>query len=177
MNEQWEIKSSGWNCAACGEHIGVAVHFCSILRNEDGADELVRQDFCTACWEKREAAGAPDRNVIAFWRTVRSPKEIPKRGYVKLDIDLVWQIFEGMSPDASDGIEAQLRFVLALMLLRRRRLELAASDPGTLQLVEKKGDRRFRVVDPVLSEERIAELTARLGELLWEREFAALETN
>jgi hypothetical protein len=149
-----------------------------MLRRDAGTEELIRQDYCTACWDRQEAEGAEQRErPIAFWRTARIPKEAPKRGYAKLDMDLVWQIFEGMAADTSDGVEAQLRYVLALMLLRRRRLELVASAPGALELSEKKGERRFRVVDPVLSEERIAALTARLGELLWEREFAALETN
>jgi hypothetical protein len=183
VSEKWEFAGSGAQCAACQGAIAVESPFCSALCFAPEAEkgtELVRRDYCLACGEKRTgedaapAAEAAER-VIAFWRSVRAPREAPRRGYVKLDLDVVWQIFSGMPEDTGTGIEAELRYVLALMLLRRRRLELGKSGGGMLEFREKKSDRIYRVADPVLGEERIAELTARLGELLWEREFTALE--
>jgi hypothetical protein len=87
----------------------------------------------------------------------------------------VWQIFSTMAEGAGGGLEGELRYVLALMLLRRRRLELGKSAGGVLEFHDRKGEKTYRVADPTLSADRIAALTARLGELLWDREFAALE--
>jgi lysylphosphatidylglycerol synthetase-like protein (DUF2156 family) len=101
------------------------------------------------------------------------PREAPRRRYVKLDLDVVWQIFTSMHAVAAEGLEAELKYVLALILLRRRRLELAASGHGELTFRDKE-QKTYVLRDPVLGEERIKELTDRLGELLWEREFAAL---
>jgi hypothetical protein len=103
---------------------------------------------------------------------MRQPKEAPRRRYVKLDIEVVWQIFGSMQPGAAEGIEGELRYVLALILLRRRRLELTASGGGELRFRDRDGKEHV-LRDPVLGEARIGELTDRLGDLLWEREFEA----
>jgi len=201
MNEKWNITGSGSECDRCRKAIEVNEPFYSALvwaPGEDGEPAPAREDYCEACWpELREGPGpregereggnegsspegeAREENrtrVIAFWRTIRVPREEPKRAYAKLDIDLVWEIFRTMDGDSGTGFDAELRYVLALMLLRRRRLELKRSGGGRLEFKERKGGRVFRLADPVLSEERIAALTERLGELLWEREFAALES-
>ena len=195
INEKWNITGSGSECDRCRKAIELNTPFYSALLSVPGEEEdgaLAREDYCEACWSELREAGGGDREasadsspegpegkkteVIAFWKTVRTPREEPKRAYAKLDIDLVWEIFRNMDEEARSGFEAELRYVLALMLLRRRRLELKKSADGELEFKERKGDRLFRLADPVLSEERIAALTERLGELLWEREFAALES-
>ena len=174
MSEKWESIGSGSACVGCGGVIEAETPFYSVLTAE--TEDLKRFDYCPACWERRagEESGGP---VIASWRTVRAPREAPKRTYVKLDMDVVWRIFSSMDEGPEAGIEAELRYVLALMLLRRRRLELGKSVGGRLEMIAKKEERVFRVVDPDLSEERVQEVTDRLGELLWEREFAGLETS
>ncbi|NMD35482.1 MAG: hypothetical protein GYA73_06325, partial [Planctomycetes bacterium] len=102
----------------------------------------------------------------------RPPRAAPRRRPAKLDIEVVRRIFESMQSAAPEGIESELRYVLALILLRRRRLELTASAGGELKFRDREG-REYALRDPVLGRERIGELTERLGDLLWEREFEA----
>ncbi len=164
--ETWEITGSGGVCGRCNTEIKIMEPFFSSLGVVDGA--IARKDYCQTCWGAD--AGAEG---IAFWRTARMPKEAPRRRYVKLDLDVVWQIFISMHAAPQEGLEAELKYVLALILLRRRRLELASSGGGQLAFKDKE-QKAYVLRDPVLGEERIKELTDRLGELLWEREFASL---
>jgi hypothetical protein len=164
--EAWEITGSSPLCARCGGEIKVMEPFFSSLAVSDG--QLARRDFCPACWG---AGGSADG--IAFWRTVRMPKEAPRRRYVKLDLEVVAQIFASMQARPSEGVEGELKYVLALILLRRRRLELVGSGNGELAFMDKE-QTRYVLKDPVMGEERVKEVTDRLGELLWEREFAGL---
>ncbi len=163
--ETWDFAGSAGTCSRCGAAIKVRDAFFSTLVAAE--DTLARCDFCAACWSACSNAGG-----LAFWRTMRLPKEAPRRRYVKLDIDVVWQIFSSMKPGSVEGLEGELRYVLALILLRRRRLELTASGNGELRFRDKE-QREHVLKDPTLGEERIKDLTEKLGDLLWEREFEA----
>ena len=164
VQDKWDISGSGSGCAQCSGRIEPETHFYSALVIEEG--RVVRRDICLECWEKNEKT----RGAFAFWRTCRIPKDAIKRRYAKIDIDLVWNIFSSMPSDPSEPAEEELRYVLALMLLRRRRLELMKSKDTLLNFRDKE-KKRYQVKDPLMSEEGIAELTDRLGELLWERGF------
>ncbi len=173
--DKWEIGGSGSSCSRCGSAIEPEVPFFSLLvarPEEEGG--LARVDLCSSCFRPdRDKAGAAE-GIIAVWKTARRTKPPVRRPYARVDLDLVRRIFADLASRSGEGVEEELKYVLALLLLRRRKLELAQKAGNVLRFIDKKTEETFEITDPVLTEERIAELTARLGELLWEREFSLL---
>lgn len=167
-NAQWDFSGSGTTCRSCERVIKVEEHFYSVLA-EDG-EELVRHDICADCWSSPEGhAGA-----IAFWQTRKQLKTERRRKYAKIDIDLAWEIFSSMNETGGEKGESELRYVLALILLRRRVLKMTASRSGSLSFKDK-NNKVYILKDPQLSEDRITALTERLGELLWDRAFSSMD--
>jgi hypothetical protein len=130
-----------------------------------------RLDFDLDAWnalpDHRHVDACP---VLAFWRaTVADPKN-PKPKPV-LDDDALGDLFEqtAVAPEgATPERHAALRFVLTLLMLRRRLLVVEDSSPGLLR-VRHRGDPRppvgpalIDIVDPNLNEAGVAQVLAEL---------------
>jgi hypothetical protein len=121
-----------------------------------------RVDCDLACWERLDRKG-----VVAFWQTVMPRAEQKKKLFV--DDAILCEIFERLN-GASEAAKLSFRFVLGLILMRKR---LVIFD-GT----EKDGEREvwkvrlkgrpetLDLVNPRLGEEQIREVSAQLGEIL-----------
>lgn len=170
-------------CAATGKPLDTGVPCVATLvrirtQGDDGTgdSEVVRRDYAPAEWP---AAWTPDRRpaeameLIAVWRT-RVPE--PRSGAFRVIEDAeALDLFEQLE-DAGDDTKRAIRFVLALLLVRRRLLVCTQTDPRTgAMTVKRRGTEAEPIVveDPGLDEARITATIDELGALLGDGEGAA----
>jgi hypothetical protein len=167
-------------CHATGRALRDGEPYLAVLLNAAGDDPSgppTRVDFSLEGWaslaDHRQIDGA---EVLAFWRATR-PGADPRPNAPLLDDDALTDLFEqtgepleavpGQDP-SSAAHRAALRFVVCLLMLRRRLLVLE-SIRGNTMLVRPRGTPRppdgpplQEVVDPGLDEGTIAEVLAEL---------------
>ena len=133
-------------------------------------DNLVRRDFSMSAWED----GVRPEGLFSFWKTL-VPHPDDRTGRL-VDDEVLKEIFERLADDERPQRIA-FRFVLALILMRKRHLKFvgrieADADGGVAErwLVKPKGsepdDPPLEVVNPRLSDDDVRELTEQLSEIL-----------
>lgn len=156
----FQVRPVGKRCAATGEPLAPGSTCHSVLVNVEG--ELVRRDYSPAGWK-----GAPEE-AVAVWK-VRIP-DGQGAGKAQLDPAALLGYFEQLSEEM-DPRHDRLRYVAALLLLRKRKLRLegtrSVADEDWLQLAGTSGEGVWEVRDLQLADEEIAtvreELNARLA--------------
>ncbi len=171
--DKWDLEKGAGACASCGREFVPGDARLSGLYAEEGA--LVRRDYCEGCWGKRTPA------EFSFWQTVvPEPEEIEdkRRSLSKLiDADTLFDILRD-TLDNTAPQKTRFRFVIALMLMRRRKLKLVsigrkkAPDDSEMRdvLVLKRTGRgqkqTFDVADVKMSEEEMVSAQGEVGALL-----------
>jgi hypothetical protein len=164
---EWNIRSRGHACAACGKNFEDKRVCVSLLL--EAAGEFARNDYCAACW--RGLRDQPREGVVSVWEGVY---EAPVRN-VKPEVvtrETADALFRRLVI-LEDPETQPVVYVLAVMLERAKRLvERGRRDHesgGILRVYEDKatGD-SFVVVDPRLRMDQIAkvqeDVAAQLGE-------------
>jgi hypothetical protein len=150
-------------CAATGRRLAPGERFVAALVESEGSDELARVDFAAEAWDD----GARPRGLFGFWRgSVQAPDAKKK---VLIDDEAILDLFEQLA-GAADQRRVAFRFVLALILVRKRLLVCESTraarggQPGVM-LVRRKGDPRppegpalREVIDPGMTDEAIDEV-------------------
>jgi len=155
-------------CAATGEPLAVGDRIVSVLTMtaDEGSQRL---DAAEPQWDQ---GWRPDGSidVIAIWRgSVPEPKRRDDARPVD-DEDLV-AFFEQLAEPADDQA-VELRYVLAWMLVRRRRLRLEGQRRGKLQVRRVTATGAFidaepiEVADPGLDEDQLEQAMERVAVLL-----------
>ncbi|MFN0243358.1 MAG: hypothetical protein ACKVWV_10745 [Planctomycetota bacterium] len=112
MTNEWRFRRrQGW-CGACERRFEEGERHASVLAIR--ADDIVREDACSACWTARTAA-----QDVFFWMTRHSSD----RRAVHLDLATLEQFFLQLQHRTEEKL-VQVRYVLALLLMRKRRLKL-----------------------------------------------------
>jgi hypothetical protein len=115
---EWNIHRRDERCAGCervfadGEH-----HFSALHLAPAGSPEgFAREDRCATCFE-----GVADRaDTLVYWRTEHRARE--RRG-LAIDFDSIERLFLALAGRAEARL-AELQYLLALLLLRKKRLKL-----------------------------------------------------
>ena len=156
----WEITRPERRCEGCEKDIAEEEELFSGLR--DDQTEFVRCDFCLACWETRDPAA-----FFSFWRTQIPKKDAPPKRFV--DDDVLVNFFTRLEGE-EDPVKVNFRYVLALLLIRKKLLKFKSvrREDGRewLVLYDKAGDRDQEVLNPDLSEDEINAVTEECGKLL-----------
>jgi len=157
-------------CASTGQPLTPSERYVATLTDSAETDELVRLDFTLAAWE---AGARPDRPMIAVWRPIEANRDADKSPLMGTD-DLLG-LFEGMEA-AEEGRAAVFRYLLALMLLRKRLFRVVDQRVGehgrpVLLLVRRGGPKNIEpevheIVDPGMDEDAIAAGIEELGAVL-----------
>jgi hypothetical protein len=112
MND-WKIERRRAQCVACTRPFDEAErHFSALCVR---ADALVREDRCVACWNP---SSGPE--WVFWWRTRHSAE---KRRGVQLNLEALEQLFLHLEGKGEQKLR-ELRYVLCLILLRKRRLKI-----------------------------------------------------
>jgi len=138
------------------------------VEREEGGMGLKRIDVSTESWEQ---GGRPD-GLFCFWKaTVPVPEEKKK---LLVDDDVLMNLFRRLE-DADQDDRIAFRFVLALILMRKKLLRYESSEKrdgeewwllSAKAPVEGAERERLSVLDPHLDEQRITKVTEQLGEIL-----------
>jgi hypothetical protein len=153
--QDYNLKPIGRCCATNGQELvpGSLCH--SVLLETNG--ELQRLDFSAEGW------GDPPAGMIAHWRcVVPEPMAVAKK---PLDPQELMRQFEQLSEEANPARE-KFRYVLALLLIRQRRLKLEGTrvldDEDYLEVSGTRGEGTFLVRDQQLDESELQELQSAL---------------
>ena len=155
---EYEIQRSAKACAATGREFAPGEEFFSAL--VAAGKEWKRCDYSAAAWH------GPPEGAIGWWKS-QMPGQGPRRGHWAPN-DLLLSFFDELAqqPDKQD-----MRYVLALLLVRRRvmRLEEEQRDDAgqeRLLLYCPRRDAQYEVPAMALDAARIDEIQQVLAKLL-----------
>jgi hypothetical protein len=159
-------RSTG-RCAATGEAFATGQPIMALLLETPRGIERV--DYSVVSWEQ---GSRPEAGVIGLWRGVHQAEPAPRDALVS-DEELL-DIFEstnGAAASESDAKQLRFRYVLTLLLLRKRLLRGVGTriEHGQpVMLVERKGQpgQTITVIDPRMDEMAIAEAVEQVGQVL-----------
>ena len=158
--DEWEIDKPLGQCWGSGKKIEYGEeYFGALVETDEG---LQRRDFCADYWQEQKP------NVFCYWKT-RLPQPDRKR-QIFVDDEMLMAFFERLERETEQE-KINFRFVLALVLMRKRRLKYDSSkvedDKEIWRLRIVGSDREFvEVINPRLDEEQIGQLSSQIGQIL-----------
>lgn len=164
MAQDWQMPRLSDRCQ-CGAEFEVDQPLTAALLETPQGYE--RHDYCPAC--ELPAGDA----VVAHWKTRRRPpRDADKR--VTFDAQAILSFFERLSADedavAASAEKTQFRFVLALLLWRKKLLNFEATeheDEREFWLFNtKRSSDRYRVLRPAIDETEMEQLSLQVEALL-----------
>jgi hypothetical protein len=169
---QYQVSRPTGQCAATGKPLEPGAPCVATLCERTDDEGFDRLDFSLGAWE----AGERPERLFSFWRTTVTRPDEKRRMFV--DDEVLEDLFLRLADDDRPQRVA-FRFVLALILMRKRLLKFVGRTSGDerssersteIWLLRRKGaaddDPVVEVVNPRLSEDDVRELTAQLGEIL-----------
>jgi hypothetical protein len=133
-------------------------------------EEVAREDVCLACWKTQLSRGD-----LFWWRTRH--EEGKKRG-IALNLEALEALFTRLEGQAA-GALAELRYVLCLVLMRKRKLKIERverdADGEALIVSRPRRSELYRVAVFDFSPEKIDELRSRLQEVFEGAEAAEID--
>jgi hypothetical protein len=155
----WTINKPLGECCGTGRTIEAGEeYFGALVEGEEG---LERRDYSVEYWEKEKPA------VFCFWKSRLADPGEKKELFVS--DEMLMAFFERLANEA-DPEKVNFRFVLALVLMRKRKLKYdatkmdGAKEVWSLRVVGEKDP--VEVVNPHLDEEQIELLTSQIGQIL-----------
>lgn len=156
---EWNIHRPLGVCSGSEQAIDSGEDYIGALVETD--EGLVRRDFCLAFWEQEQP------EVFCHWRSRLPHQEQKKKMFV--DDEMLMAFFNRLA-DESDPERIRFRFVLALILMRKRRLKYEGTKRENEQEIwqlKVTGEKRIvDVLNPRLGEEQIEQLSGQIGEVL-----------
>ena len=158
--DEWEIEKPLGQCYGTGKKIEYGEeYFAALVETDEG---LQRRDFCAEYWQDKKP------NVFCYWKTKLPHPDQKKQIFV--DDEMLTAFFERLEQETEQE-KINFRFVLALILMRKRRLKYDSSKTENgkeiwrLRVVG--GDKQFvEVKNPHLNEEQIEQLSSQLSQIL-----------
>jgi hypothetical protein len=163
MAKEYNISKTAGRCLKCNTALSPGQEFVATLK--ETAEEFCREDYCTSCWQEPEAL-PPE--IVGVWHShVPQPQE-KKRLFV--DNDLLVNFFQRLE-DAQEPLKINFRYVLALVLMRKKLLIYDGRNqlPDGREIWKmhfKASDQVQKVIDPGMDEEKIAQTSEHLGDIL-----------
>jgi hypothetical protein len=157
--DEWEIDKPLGQCYGTGGKIEYGEeYFATLVETKEG---LQRRDFCADYWQEKK----PD--VFCYWKTRLSDPGQKKQIFV--DDEMLMAFFERLGKETEQE-KINFRFVLALILMRKRRLKYNSSKiEGDKEVWHLRiaGDKQFvEVINPHLDEEQIEQLSSQISQIL-----------
>jgi hypothetical protein len=164
MAKEYNFSKTSGQCAACQNTMVCDQEFMATIREQD--EEILREDYCLPCWQANPQDARP--GVLAVWHShVHKPEEKKK---LFVDDELLINFFQRLE-GSDQASKINFRFVLALVLMRKRllvydRMEKKPDGLEVWQMHFKGNDQSHEVIDPHMDEEKIAEASGSLGQIL-----------
>ncbi|RMH29961.1 MAG: hypothetical protein D6692_03675 [Planctomycetota bacterium] len=152
-------------CAATGRSFVAGEPQIAVLVETPGEETLARLIYSVEAWD----AGArpePPARVFGFWR--RTAGEEKKQSDPVMSPEELFDLFEQLG-EADQPRQISFRYMLALLLMRKRRLVYDGAipgDPPRFRVKARPGGHEYEVVDPRMDEATIAEAIEELGRVM-----------
>jgi hypothetical protein len=155
-----DVPRSGGKCAISGRAIAPGEKYFAAIR--ETAEGIERLDIAAECWKDFDKTG-----LLADWQTIQTKADEKKKIFV--DDEVLCSLFERLS-DATEPAKISFRFVLGLILMRKRLVlyDGTRHDEGRdVWIVRLKGKtEQMDLVDPKLDEQQMTEVSRQLGQIL-----------
>ena len=159
MAQEWQVEHVTGVCAVTGRKLEEGEEFYTVLF-EDG-ESFRRADYSLDGWKE------PPEGAFCCFKSRIPVRE--KRKRLLVDDDLLVNFFRRLAEETEPG-RVQFRFVLALILMRRRRLryEGSAVEDGAevWTMVLPQDQSSHRVVNPRMNDDEINDVSQQLGAIL-----------
>jgi hypothetical protein len=157
--DEWEIDKPVGTCYGTGRKIEYSEeYYGALVETEQG---LQRRDFCADYWQSQKP------EVFCFWKS-----KLPQPGQKKaqfIDDDMLMAFFDRLAEETEQE-KVNFRFVLALVLMRKRRLKYDSSEVENDKEIWRlriTGEKEIvSVINPHLDEAQIEQLSSQIGEIL-----------
>ncbi|MHC4534415.1 MAG: hypothetical protein ACYS6K_10720 [Planctomycetota bacterium] len=159
---EWEVDKPLGQCYGTSRKIEPGEeYFGALIEIEEG---LQRRDFCADYWESEKP------KVFCYWKS-RLPRPDEKK-QIFVDDNMLMAFFERLENETEQD-KVNFRFVLALILMRKRLLKYDATrdeddkEIWRLRIVgDKSTNNRVEVINPHLDEEQVSQLSSQIGQIL-----------
>lgn len=159
MSKDWNMPRRSDQCAACAKTFDPGQPLTAYLFETDAG--YLRQDYCQTCHPPAEP------QPLGSWQT-RRPEPATRRA-ISFDTASIYAFFQQLE-DADTTRAEQLRFLLALLLWRKKALSLertaSTADAEVWEFAAPKSDIVHRVRRPVLSEDELEQLSGQIEQLM-----------
>jgi hypothetical protein len=162
----WAIGRTTGRCAVSGRELAEGERYYAAVF--DRGDTFERRDYSEACWQ------GPPEGAFCSWRARIPQRDERRRQFV--DDEVLMDFFERLGGESEES-KIQFRFVLALILMRKRLLKYVREVEehgakwwtvrlmGPFKPAEEERALR-RVLNPELDEGQIEEVSRQLGVIL-----------
>lgn len=158
--EQWELARPTGVCTVTGRELREGEEYYAVLFEDE--DSLRRADYCLEAWD------GPPEGAFCHFRTRVPVREAAKKPLL-VDNDMLVNLFLRLA-DQTEPLRLQFRFVLALILMRKRllRYEQTVHDSGAEYWLMRlaKEQSVHRVLNPHLTDEQTEGVSRQLSAIL-----------
>ena len=155
----WDVARSSGCCDRCGCELAEGQESCAALI--EASEGFERKDFCLDCW-----AAEPVEH-FCFWRSRVPVRE--KKAKLLVDDGVLVNFFERLE-DETDPLRVRFRFVLALILMRKKLLRYEGTvreDDREFWRMRLAGTDTERLVEnPQMDDEQVTAVSGQLGVIL-----------
>jgi len=155
----YQIQPNTRRCFVTGHELKPGEKFYSVLLDEGG--QLVRHDYSAEVWH------GPPEDAFSFWSGKVSAKDPNKRP--PIDDDMLLECF-GRLEGQNDPGRVNFRYVVALLLMRRKRLKVDTirHDDGReiLRLCDARSGAQHDVINPRLTDDEMASVQEEVLKVL-----------
>jgi hypothetical protein len=164
MAEKYNIAKVAGVCCVCQRKMEPREPLVTTIR--EVGEQLERWDYCLTCWDSDQRPG--EAEILGMWRT-RIPEPQQKKKLL-VDDEVLLGFFTRLA-GAEQPERIAFRYVLTLILMRKRLLEYQGTTRDgdgceTWTLRRRGSDETYEVIDPNLDEDRIAEVSEQLNQIL-----------
>ncbi len=146
---EYQIQPNTRRCAVTGRELRPGEKFYSVLL--DGSGKFLRQDYSSEAWQ------GPPHGSFSFWAGHIPAGEENSRS--PIDEELLMDCLQRLEGE-SEPARVNFRYIVALLLMRRKRLRFEQArtegDQETLLLRCVRTRNTYRVLNPRLAEEELA---------------------
>lgn len=156
---EWEIKKADGKCFGTGQEFQPGQEFfAALVETQQGFE---RRDYCLKYWQENEP------KVYCFWKTRLSDSDEKKPLFI--DDEMLMAFFERLAEE-TDPDKLNFRFVLTLILMRKKKLRYESSrmeDGKEIWTLYVTGQNRtVDVLNTNLSEDQIEQLSTQVGQIM-----------
>ena len=156
---EWQISKSQGQCFGTEQPIAPKEEFFAALVEVE--DHFERRDYCCDYWNEHKP------QVYCYWKSKYPDSDEKKQ--LLIDDEMLMSFFERLAEE-TDPDKINFRFVLTLILMRKRKLKYDSSrieEGQEIWAMRVAGQKRIvDVINPHLNEDQIEQLSSQMSEIM-----------